>query len=73
MTLPISLYVKDKFSLSDATYHEISQLTPDLPRLYKLKGLSKDMNTQFEITPSLSGTAGVQQSLRQGYWYILKL
>lgn len=29
-----ALYVKDKFSLSDAAYREISQLTTDLPRLY---------------------------------------
>ena len=59
-----ALYVKDKFSLSDAAYREISQLTLDLPCLYKLKELSKDMNTQFEIMPSPSGTVDVQQSLK---------
>ena len=59
-----ALYCKDRFSLSDATYREISQLTTDLPRLYKLKELTKDMNSQFEILPSPSGTIGVQQSLK---------
>jgi hypothetical protein len=59
-----ALYCKDRFSLSDATYREISQLTKDLLRLYKLKELTKDMNSQFEIVPSPSGTIGVQQSLK---------
>ena len=58
-----ALYIKDRFSLSDAAYREVSQLTTDLPRLYKLKELSTDMNSQFDIVPSPTGTVGVQQGL----------
>ncbi len=59
-----ALYVKDKFSLSDEAYHEISLLTKDIPRLYKIKDLTKDFNSKFDIMPAPEGVIGVQQSLR---------
>lgn len=61
---PFALFVKDKFTISDSAYHELSQLSPDLPRLINLKGLSKELNSEFDIKPSPHGYTGVQQSLK---------
>ena len=58
-----SLYVKDKFSLSDAAYREVSQLTPAIPRLCTLKSLASDFNANFDISPAPDGVIGVQQGL----------
>lgn len=59
-----ALYVKDKFSLSDEAYHELSLLTKDIPRLYKIKQLTKDFNSSFDVVPAPEGVIGIQQSLR---------
>ena len=58
-----ALYVKDKFSLSDAAYREVSQLTPAIPRLCTLKSLASDFNANFDISPAPDGVIGVQQGL----------
>ena len=67
-----ALYVKDQFTLSDAAYREISQLTPDLPRLLKLKQLSQGLNSNFEIEASPNGFTGVQQSFKTRLLYRLQ-
>ena len=59
-----ALYVKDKFSLSDVAYRELSQLTPLLPRLNHLKKLSSTLNSEFHLFPAPAGVIGVQQSLK---------
>ena len=56
-------YVKDKFSLSDSAYREISQLTLSIPRLHKLKALASSLNSEYEIFPAPYGVMGVQQRL----------
>ena len=43
----MALYIKDKFSLSDEAYREMSFLTRDIPRLYKVKDVAKDLNSKF--------------------------
>ena len=60
----IALYIKDKFSLSDEAYREMSFLTRDIPRLYKVKEVAKDLNSKFAVLPAPEGVIGVQQSLR---------
>ena len=44
-----ALYVKDKFSLSNQAYHELTLLSSDLPRSYKLT------NSKYSISPTLLG------------------
>ena len=39
--IQFALYVKDKFSLSDEAYHEMTMLTQDLPRSSQVKALKK--------------------------------
>lgn len=58
-----ALYIKDKFTLSDAAYREVSQLTPSIPRLSKLKALASSLNSEFDIFPAPNGIIGVQQGL----------
>ena len=64
--------MKDQFSLSDKAYREISQLSPSLPRLYKLKELTKGLNSEFDVVPSPDGFIGVQQSFKARLLHRLK-
>ena len=57
-----ALYIKDKFSLSDEAYHEMSMLSQSLPRSIRLKDLVRQLNTKCNIVPAPNG-GGVQQSL----------
>ena len=59
-----TLYVKDKFSISDQAFHELSLLASDLPKSYQVKKLAQILNSEFEIKPAPNKILGVQQSLR---------
>ena len=61
------LFVKDKFSLSDEAYHELSMLYSDLPRLHKMKTASRTLDELSKI--SIIPEYGVQQSL-EAYWAV---
>ena len=56
------MYVKERFGLSNSVYHELSMVCHDLPRSWKLKDLSKKLNSKWDIRPC-PGNDGVQQSL----------
>ena len=58
-----ALFVKDKFCLSDEEYHEISLLSRELPRLHTVKKLTKSLNSQASVTPTV-GVVGVEQKLQ---------
>ena len=60
-----ALFVKDRFCLSDEAYLEVSQLTRDLPRMYELKSVAKELNSKTVITPSPGNILGVQQSIKE--------
>ena len=57
--------MKDRFCLSDEAYLEVSQLTRDLPRMYELKSVAKELNSKTVITPSPGNILGVQQSIKE--------
>ena len=59
-----SLYVKDKYSISDQAYHELSTVVSDLPRSYQVKRVAQEINSGYEITQAPNGVLGVQQSLK---------
>ena len=46
--LHTSLYVKDKFSVSNQAYHELSMIS-DLPNFSQVRTLTKSLNSQFHI------------------------
>ena len=56
------LYVKERFGLSNAAYHQLSMVCQQLPRSWKLKDLTKKLNSKWDIKPC-PGNDGVQQSL----------
>ena len=44
-----TLYLLDKFAVSDEFYHELSMSYKDLPQSYKIKGLSGTMSRDVSI------------------------
>ena len=54
--------IKDKFTISNAAYHELS-LTSNLPNSNQIKTLTQSLNKEFDITSAPNGITGVQQSL----------
>ena len=54
--------VKDKFTISDAAYHELSMVS-NLPNFYKVKKATEMLNKEFDIKAAPNSITGVQQSL----------
>ena len=71
----LALFVKDRFGLSDSAYHELCMICEQLPRLCKLKQLSRQLNSQWDIKPCPNNN-GIQQSLasrlKERVKYLLK-
>lgn len=68
------LYIKDRHSVSGSAYHEFTQVCKLLPRSYKIKERIAELNRKWDIKPTPSGTAGVQQSLKERlYVRVVKL
>ena len=59
-----TLYVKDKFGISDQAYHELAMVNKDLPRMYALKMEAKELDSESQIWSTPGEAIGVQQSLR---------
>lgn len=59
------LYTKDKYGISDAAYHELTQSDSLLPRTCQVKKRITEMNCECDVYPTPEGTTGVQQSLRK--------
>jgi len=57
------LYVKDRYSISDHSYHELSMLS-DLPSSSQIKKLKSSLNSKYAIKTLPGNTIGVQQSLK---------
>ena len=64
-TLNMMLYIKDKYNVSGAAYHEMAQLCKSMPRHYKLKDRIVELNTLWNIHPMPDGVVGVQQSFEE--------
>lgn len=58
-----ALYIKDKFSISNQAFHELSIIS-NLPTSTEIKKQTKVLNSQFEIRNAPNGIIGVQQSLQ---------
>ena len=54
--------VKDKFTISDAAYHELSMVS-DLPNFNQVRTVTHSLNKEFDIKAAPNGITGVQQSL----------
>ena len=61
-----TLYVKERFNISDKAYHELSMVHPSLPRWLTLNKTSKEMDYNSTICPTPEPILGIQQSLKYG-------
>jgi len=70
-TLQSTLYVKDRYTISDHSYPELSMLS-NLPSSSKIKKLKSQMNSQYDIKKVRGNIVGVQQSLKSRLHLCLK-
>ena len=63
-----SLYIKDKFSISNDAYHEISMLS-NLSTLTEVRKLTQLMNSKFPISSPPNNVIGAQTNLRARLLY----
>lgn len=61
-SLEMVFYVKKRFGLSNAAYHDLSMVCRGLPRSWKMKDFVQCLNSLWEIKPCPEGT-GMQQTL----------
>lgn len=57
--------IKDKYSISNAAYHEIATSERSLPRSYQIDKQVRKTNQRWEVTNTPEGTTGVQISLKE--------
>ena len=60
-----TLYIKDRYNISDVSYHELAMINAELPRISTLAKASKELNTKYTIYPTPGKATGVQQSLKE--------
>ena len=60
-----TLYVKEKFNISNAAYQELSMVHAPLPRWCALNKISKQIDSSSIIQPTPGPMVGVQQSLKE--------
>ncbi|XP_067034418.1 uncharacterized protein [Acropora muricata] len=64
-TVRALLYIMDKFCVSDAAYHEVTQISDDIPRSYLIKQCRSDLNNSFHIRRTPGKNSGVEMSFKQ--------
>ena len=62
-TISMTLYVKDRYNVSNDAYHEMGRICRSMPRQYCLKQRISELNKLWNIKPTPNGVVGVQQSL----------
>ena len=60
-----TLYVKERYNLSNAAYHELSMVNSTLPRSCALMKAAKELDIKSIIRPTPGKITGVQQSLTE--------
>ncbi len=58
-----TLYLLEKFGISDECYHELAILNPQLPRLYKVKNARTAITHEIELVP-LPGRNGAYRPIK---------
>lgn len=64
-TVKSILLVKDKYSISNAAYHELAMSERSLPRSCQIDKQVHTINQRWEVTNTPVGTTGVQISLKE--------
>jgi len=60
-----TLYIKERFRLSNETYHELSMINHFLPSSNSIIRAAKELDMKSSIHPTPGSALGVQQSLRE--------
>ena len=60
-----TLYVKERFNVSDKAYHELSMVNPSLPCWSALHKVSKQIDSKCHIYTIPGPILGIQQSLKE--------
>lgn len=60
-----TLYIKDKYNLSNQAYHELAMVNPTIPRLFAVSKTAQELNSASIIHPTPGNAIGVQQSLKE--------
>jgi len=60
-----TLYVKERYNVSDKAYHELSMIHPSLPCWSTKNRVAKYINSCCDIYPTPGPILGVQQSLKK--------
>lgn len=66
-----TLYVKERFNVSDKAYHELSMIHPSLPCWSTINKAAKNITSCCDIYPTPGPILGVQQSLKT--WLTIRL
>ena len=59
------VYILDKFGVSIESYHELRQLTGDMPKTYLVEECQKDLNAEWEIRRTPGDSPGAELPIRQ--------
>ena len=59
-----TLYLLEKFGVSDECYDELTMLHPSLPRSYKVKAVRNDISHNVELLPLPSPFAGAYRPIK---------
>ena len=60
-----TLYIKDRYNISNVSYHELAMINTDLPRISTIVKASRELNVKYTIHPTPGKVTGVQQSLKE--------
>lgn len=60
-----TLYIKDRYNISNVSYHELAMINTDLPRISTIAKASRELNAKYAIHPTPGKVTGVQQSLKE--------
>ena len=60
-----TLYIKDRYNISDVSYHELAMINAELPRTSTVTKVTKELNTKYTLYPTPGKAAGVQQSFKE--------
>jgi len=60
-----TLYVKDKFNISNHTYHELAMINKELPRTSVLTKRARELDSESSIFPTPGKLVGVGDAMQQ--------
>ena len=60
-----TLYIKERFNVSNQTYHELAMVNKGLPRTSALTKRARELDADYTVCPTPGTVVGVQQSLKE--------